>query len=45
MKRDVTVISLRQFESAGGLSDGYAFEDFSCPLNVARRGQSPNSCI
>ena len=33
MKRDVTVISLRQFESAGGLSDGYAFEDFSCPLN------------
>lgn len=34
MKRDVTVISLRQFESAGGLSDGYAFEDFSCPLNA-----------
>ena len=33
MKRDVTVISLRQFESAGGLSDGYSFEDFSCPLN------------
>ena len=33
MKQDVTVISLRQFESAGGLSDGYSFEDFSCPLN------------
>ena len=33
MKRDVTVISLRQFESAGGLAEGYSFEDFSCPLN------------
>ena len=33
MKRDVTVISLRQFESAGGLFDGYSFDDFSCPLN------------
>ena len=33
MKRDVTVISLRQFESAGGLADGYSFEDFLCPLN------------
>ena len=30
MKRDVTVISLRQFESAGGLADGYSFEDFLC---------------
>ena len=33
MKRGVTVISLRQFESAGGLAEGYSFEDFSCPLN------------
>ena len=33
MKRDVAVISLRQFESAGGLAEGYSFEDFSCPLN------------
>ncbi len=34
MKRDVTVISLRQFKSAGGLAEGYSFEDFSCPLNA-----------
>ena len=33
MRRDVTVISLRQFESVGGLAEGYSFEDFSCPLN------------
>ena len=33
MKRDVAVISLRQFESAGGLAEGYSFEDFSSPLN------------
>lgn len=33
MKRGVTVITLRQFEAAGGLSGGYSFEDFSCPPN------------
>ena len=34
MKRDLAVITLRQFEAAGGLSGGYSFEDFSCPLNL-----------
>jgi hypothetical protein len=33
MNRDVTVLTLRQFEAAGGLSGGYSFEDFSCPPN------------
>jgi hypothetical protein len=29
MKRDVTVITLRQFEAAGGLSGGYSFDFYS----------------
>ena len=24
---------MQQLDAAGGLADGYAFEDFSCPLN------------
>lgn len=34
MSRAVEILTLQQFEAAGGLADGYAFEDFSCPLNV-----------
>lgn len=33
MKREVEIFTLQQFEAAGGLADGYSFEDFSCPLN------------
>lgn len=34
MKPGVKVISLRQFEAAGGLVDGYSFDDYECPLNL-----------
>ena len=33
MKREVEILTLQQFEAAGGLTDGYAFQDFACPLN------------
>lgn len=33
MKREVEILTLQQFEAAGGLADGYAFQDFTCPLN------------
>lgn len=33
MKWDFDVLTLQQLDAAGGLADGYAFEDFSCPLN------------
>ena len=33
MKREFDVLTLQQLDAAGALADGYAFEDFSCPLN------------
>ena len=33
MKREVEILTLLQFEAAGSLVDGYAFQDFACPLN------------